>query len=603
MTPTLPSVLLPGGWVTQAQSALDDLAAMRTLDEVEARFGSARNLCETVLGFPISGGHATRRAIRATGLLLRHRLGPALAAEALSWAASVSTLVDAATVETLLEAASTAEATYLPLRLDERHLLEAHLGRVRLPAQRRRRALDLWRSHERERWLPDWLAMPPWRFHDDEHDEVELVAWLSRAPDSEGNTGPNPRHRLVLPAGLVDVAEQEQLGLFVQLDAGEREAVARSEVLFGLAGELVAACLAEHPGAVLANPSCPEALRRRVRHPYDEATLELAVRAGAGHYEVARVRRLLEGAGAALRSHLRASSPVEYAAARRCCGLLTLADLDGIDLADRRVAEVVLGRPRDWPGRRIPEVVVEALIEHPQAEHLVWVVERTDAVALRGEVVLRRLVDEAPAPVAAAALVKLDPAALQARDAELAGRLGRFWMARCPGIPASERPDRESLDLWAEAAGVDRDDVPFHYPPVVQALAGRDYPEAPGWSVSLPVTPSEVERNGKLMRNCTASFDAVITGGWCFLLIVHDPRGRRYNAEIYRDEGRYRVGQIDSFANGGIEPAWLRPALEARLAAPEHPPRRCRPDLPPRPRHDRRERRRARASSARRRWR
>ena len=85
----------PHGWVPQAQSALDELSAVRTLAEAEARFGSARRLSELVLGFPVSGGHATRRVIRAVGQLLRHPLGPAIAAEALSWAASIADAVDA----------------------------------------------------------------------------------------------------------------------------------------------------------------------------------------------------------------------------------------------------------------------------------------------------------------------------------------------------------------------------------------------------------------------------------------------------------------------------------------------------------------------------
>ena len=54
----------PNGWISGAQAALDELATTRTLGEVEVCFGSARRLSELVLGFPVSGGHATRRAIR-----------------------------------------------------------------------------------------------------------------------------------------------------------------------------------------------------------------------------------------------------------------------------------------------------------------------------------------------------------------------------------------------------------------------------------------------------------------------------------------------------------------------------------------------------------
>ncbi len=134
----------PNGWISEAQAALDELATARTLAEVEVRFGSARRLTELVLGFPVSGGHATRRAIRAVGRLLCHRLGPSIAVEALTWAASLSNADDTPTTEALLELAYESPGTYHASRLDNPPACVEVIRSVNRHSRRKQMLFELW---------------------------------------------------------------------------------------------------------------------------------------------------------------------------------------------------------------------------------------------------------------------------------------------------------------------------------------------------------------------------------------------------------------------------------------------------------------------------
>ena len=109
MAPTIDNPPLPGTWVKPAQEALDTLSTMATIEKVADEFGAARAIAVAVLGAPAAGGSATRPTIWATGHLLTHRLGPALAAEALSWAASVEPAYPLVTVRVLEDT----ELTYI----------------------------------------------------------------------------------------------------------------------------------------------------------------------------------------------------------------------------------------------------------------------------------------------------------------------------------------------------------------------------------------------------------------------------------------------------------------------------------------------------------
>ncbi len=270
--------------------------------------------------------------------------------------------------------------------------------------------------------------------------------------------------------------------------------------------------------------------------------------------------------------------------------------LAAVDLSSRALAECVLGTADHWHWRRLPENVVEVLIHHPQAASLTWTLAGRSSGNVQPELAAR-LVREACPEIAAIALRYLPLEALDQRDGGLARLAGSYWVARCPGIPAMERPARcvpPVDEKWWEVEGWSvAFEGPFNYPEVIEALQGP-YSQAPRWTITLPDGPADVERNAKAMRNCTRSFTAAIRAGRGFLLIVHDPSGLRYNVAVIRDCAHYWVGEINNWNNEGIEPAWLRPAITDRLATRS---RTFEPPEPPlaRPRHDRRNRRRSRA--------
>lgn len=341
MAPTVDNPPLPGTWVRRAQDSLDALAAMVTIEEVADEFGTARTLAEAILGAPIAGGVATRRTIRATGRLLTHRLGPALAAEALSWAASVTEQVSTAAIEEFLEAAAGCEIVRRPLQLDDRHVLNEHLERCRTDPQRRAELAWWWQSRTDDvRWRPDPEDRPDDLFTDWLYRPLDdPPCWAVGAPpcsnpshplcwdqpeagtDSEGPSRPTSIEVFAADNG------GDQVQLFNHLETAERAAVASDWRLFDLDEAVIGRCLVEHTVAVLANPACPHGLRDRVRHPYDAATLELAVRSGPAHFEVARVRRLLDQIDEAEHCRFMKQLRLPYLKARQACGLNTVEAL------------------------------------------------------------------------------------------------------------------------------------------------------------------------------------------------------------------------------------------------------------------------------------
>jgi len=573
----------PGAWVATAQRTLDELAAMSTIDEVEHRFGTARNLAEAILGFPVSGGSASRKTVRAVGHLLQHHLGPALATEALSWAASITGAVDLSTVELFLEQAARATATHRPRRLEDRHELQAWLRSIPRPAPRRRALFDLWSAEVYPK--PVTVLWPP--YFDEEHLEV----WLG------------PQQPPLLEELRAAGSDDEQLSLVRAASPSRAHAVASSPDLFELPQAVVAHFLVEHTAAVLSNPASPVGLRDRIRHPYDGATLELAIRAGQSHHHVGRVRRLLADLQPEMVAEYLSTIPAAYLAARAACGLLSADDLiDGdlrdVDLGDRQLAESVIGGG-SWLVRMRIDLVVELLLRHPQAAELTWVLDRADTSMLPSGAA-RRLVDGAPPSIAARVFPLLPPEELRARDSSAALACGPYTAARCPGIPAASRPVRPISRRLLDDIERDRQTA-FLYPTEILALAADPYPEAPGWSVTLPAGPDDLRRNARLMHNCTAMFLDHIEDEDAYLLIVHAPDGARYNAAICNYDGTYWVGQINSWCNGGIEPEWLRPALERRLVPRPRIGRERELFAPSRERRDRRDNRRRKASAARRR--
>lgn len=597
MRDLIDSTLAPGGWVRHAQDVLDDLGEMSTLDEVARRFGTARQLCEEVLGFPVAGGHATKRVVRAVGRLLHHRLGPAVAAEALSWAASATEVVDTAAVEVLLESAESTPVACRPLRLEDRWELQQCLARIGPMAGRRRVLLamfgdrpirlldpelaDDW-NHPSRHW--DWLWAEwdlPWCKEDD------LAAWLAR---------------LGQPGIVERVAAAETTARQIELVANasrlELEELARSELVFDLDQAIVARCLLEATAALLANPACPPGLSDRVRQPYDLATLELAIRAGDRHVDAQRLRRMLSRLDAD--AYLLARVPERFLDALRRCGLLSARDLTvgrlaAVDLSEKRMAAAAFGSPHAWTRLGVPDLLVAALRCHHQADELVWLLDWAPVGALAAEHA-RALIDKSSAVIARSALRHLPLAELSARDAAVAAACGGPWAAACPGLPACQRPVRTDFQVVYDRP--DSAGTRYWYPPPVAALTAEPFDEAPGWTVELPKTPAEVEDNARVMRNCTAEFVDTIGDGSAYLVIVTDPQGRRYNVRVRRNGQRFVVDQVNSWANGGIEPAWIAPAFGCRLDRPytisQDPP------VPWRRPSDRRDRRRSRSRSARR---
>lgn len=568
MTLVVDETLLPGAWIQRAQKALDELSTMATVAQVEQRFGSVRALTETVLGYPVAGGHATRRAIRATGRALSHRLGPAVGAEALSWAASVIGIVDTSSIEELLESAAAAPAACRPLRLEDRHVLHQHLERFEHRPARRRALLSLFASRPSEIENPPSPPSHELYAYDSIRYDPDVVLWLAGLIDNDTTSFAGiPRPETVVSRIFRAATPEHQLQVFEEARWEDVGALAASHVLFDLPVPIVARCLLDHPALVLGNETCPAELRSRVRHPYDEATLELALRAGRHHFENLRVRRLLSELDTRRRAEYLEAIPVAYLSALRACDLIAAEDLltghlSGVDLTNRELAEAALGVGRQWHHRRMPAVVIEILARHPQAEGLAWLLHETPDWDLPAGAA-RRLVDQGAPAIATAAMRFLDPCALEARDAAVTKRGGAYWIARCPGIPAVERPPRSPVGTHDRYPPIDN--ARFWYPSDIAAVTDEPFEEAPGWSVRLPSTPAELRRNAMLMRNCTSGFTESIQANIAYLLIVHDPEGHRFNVAIHRTQGRLAVGQINSWGNGGIEPAWLRPALKARL--------------------------------------
>ena len=582
----------PGGWILNAQQALDDLATPSTLSEVEDHFGTARRVTESVLGYPVSGGHATRRAIRAVGRLLTHRLGPALCAEALTWAASVARTVETSTLETLLELAGDAQGAYRPWRLEYPPPALEAIATLPRAASRRQALLDLWRRsraalHELDlEYRRDTL---PLGFEDGDCGVEDLALWL-RTCNDHSDIG-----------SLCDMHPAEQLRLIEAADAEELERIARSERLFDLDVSVVGTCLLQATRTTLDNEACPIELRDRVRHPYDQATLELAVRAGPGYFEAARVRRMLGELGENTWRELVEAEPKKALEVLRTLGFITADELATgrlrhLDLGDRATSLALFGSSLE---STTLDVAFDVMVHHPDAGELAWLLDETPIGRLSPEQA-RYLASTGCAPIAKAALRHLPLARLVPSDWELAVRCGVPWMAACPGRSAVERPTVPArvLEAWRAPASRSRW---IWYPTELLDLEDTRFAQAPGWRVSLPRTAADVERNAKVMRNCTATMVADILDGLTFVVVVHDPEGHRYNVEVTRVRTGFVVGQVNSWRNGGIEPSWIRTGFTQRLSGRDESSRWDDDGVPRRSATPRRDRRRTSARVARRR--
>lgn len=553
-TPALASIAPgPYGWVPAAQLALDELATTSTASDVTTRFGTARRVTEAILGYPVSGGHATRRAIRATGQLLMHRVGPALAVEALTWAAELASSIETSAIEAFLELAGSSVGAYRPWPLGCGPLAFESIREMASPATRKQALFELW---NRSRSLLNRSDDEYWRDsvslrHEGIVCEVEdLTQWL------------RSESAFVDVASLLKLEPAQQRTIIESASADEIDCIARSEHLFDLDDSIVGMCLLRATRTTLLNRSCPPDLQDRVRYPYDIATLELALRAGTGCFERRRMQRVLGQLDSAQFQHLLDAEPTKTIVALRELGFVT-ADalvsgrLRQLDLADKTTCRVLFGNPIDLE----IDFIFEMVLRHPQAEELAWLLDDAPFGTLTPDKA-RRLVDQGCPSIAKSAMRHVPLERLEPSDWEHALKCGLPWMAACPGRPATDRPQ---LPERVFDKGWDHSVRLIWYPEELLALDNAQFGEAPGWRVSLPKTVSGVKVNAKIMQNCTASMIGDLVAGSAFLVIVHDPQGRPFNVEVRRHGDRFVVVQVNSWANGGIEPRWIRPAFMLRL--------------------------------------
>ena len=485
------TVITPGpdGWVPQAQAVLDELAAARTLSEVEDQFGLARRLTELVLGYPVSGGHATRRAIRAVGRLLCHRLGPSVAAEALTWAGSLPGEVGTTTIETLLEFVEEAPGAYRPWRLDAVPVPFDRAQEVLRDRPGAQALCELW-SHTRSRLLnpePDYrrdrdpALVEEWDLGCD-----DLARWLR---DFTSDSCPDWRD-------LAELSPLEQRTFVEGASSGEIEGLARHEGLFDMDISVVSACLLRATEATLRNTACPQALRDRVRHPYDAATLELALRAGAGYFERSRVRRMLAETDSRTLQDLVAAAPIPTLETLRDLELLSPDEfltgrLMDLDLEDRRICRAALG-PSVTP--RTIDLISEVAGRHPRAAGIAWLLDEAERGTLPPNEA-RHLIDMGCPQIARAAMRHLPLHQLVPSDSQYAAQCGDAWLAACPGLAAAERPPlpRYLLNQWHDADNQLASRI--WYPEPLLRLDGTSFGQAPEWHVALPKTVADIRHD------------------------------------------------------------------------------------------------------------
>jgi hypothetical protein len=582
----------PHGWIRGAQAALDDLSTAGDVADVEVRFGTARHLTERVLGFPVSGGHATRRTIRAVGRLLRHRLGPAVAAEALTWSASVAGSLDTSAIEVFLELAAEAPGTYRPWPLGDSALFEA-IQLAPNPTSRKHPICDLWLATRTPVADPDGDYHRRSEAHilDDWGGELDdLASWLRETGSLDD---------LLETTCVAAMSPEEQRTLVESAGATAVDRLARHDDLFRMDISVIGVCLLRATRSTLSNKSCPPELRDRVRYPYDMATLELALRAGFGSFDRPRVRRMLAELDGGQLLALVAAAPAQTVEILRQLDLLSADELISgrlrhLDLEDRGICRAALGSSIT---RETVEFVVAVALRHPQATHLTWLLDDSERGSLPPNEA-RYLVDRGCSSIARAAMRHLPLELLVASDRECAARCGDPWVAACPGLPAIERPLLPSRLLRQQGDTAHPANRRIWYPAQLRDLEVATFPEAHGWQISLPSTVADIRHNAKVMRNCTASLMDDVLEGSLFLVILHDREGRRFNVAVHRECDRFVVGHVNSWANGGTEPTWIRAAFTRRLNEVDQLPsweRLDRPGRRPTPRRDfRRSRARAR---------
>jgi hypothetical protein len=600
----------PGDWVHEAQAALDELGRMASVDEVVATFETARSVTERILGFPVGGGHASGRAVRAVDVLLHHRLAPALVAEALTFAAVVADHVETTTIETLLETAVHAELTWRPVRIADHHPLLDQLSIAHSEDERQRIVLDSWAEHrcpgqgpDRRQQTAETTRARLWPLDSSNSTSFygdAFEAWLGclarQADAAEAGPGAtcDPRSLASRLYHAPSIGEARRLLRFAPPD--ERLDLAQEGLLGQLDERLQTDLLNLHPEEFLANPTAPVDLIWAVRRPNDEATTRLAIRTGRGENE--RLRSLLPETSSAFRRDLANRYPVELVTALRRADQLRAGDfvdgdLAGIDITRPDTLRAAFGSP---PWAHPPDDLLMLLRRHPARDSLAWMLDVHDRGWLSPDEA-ERLADDVDGEVRLAALrhmpterIKAPFQALLLTDPERPAEL--------VGLPSTARP-RSPAQTTRRCPPGPRPER-FHYPPVVARLDGHIFDEAPCWRAFLPVDSDELLANAEKMGNRSECAEIFILLGVFWILILEATGGQTVNVELGRIDGKVRVISILGPGYSSNVPAWMRPALEALLR--EDPSDRGAPGEPAsrRRRTDRRDRRRRIATALRR---
>ena len=232
-----------------------------------------------------------------------------------------------------------------------------------------------------------------------------------------------------------------------------------------------------------------------------------------------------------------------------------------LDFEDRRLCRAVFGSPIT---SQTVDIVAEVALRHPQTEAFAWLLDDAPLGTLPPHAA-RRLIDTGRPRIAKAAMRHLPLDLLVSSDNEYAAACGDAWLAACPGLTASERPPLPWDRLGPLPGPPPLAAARVWYPEQLLRLELTNFAQAPGWRITLPRTVEDIRHNAKIMCNCTAGLIEDVLEGSVFLVIVHDPEGRRYNVAITRTGRRFAVGDINSWANGGIAPLWIRPTFLEHL--------------------------------------
>jgi len=205
------------------------LSQCATLGDVHRAFPNVHSMLAPFFGSAASHG-TTKQLTRAFARLLHHPLGPSVGAEALGLAVTASGLVASPALAIFFDEANETTSSRQPIDFGCRNLFRDQLRHIRSP---RRRALQMqrwWRLAHQHRCGPeqgwcdplDWLAVAPAALL------TEHLAWMPR-----------------------ETCEQ----------------VVRNPLLFASRHDMegLARLLAGHVEAVLANPDCPDVLRKAIQ--------------------------------------------------------------------------------------------------------------------------------------------------------------------------------------------------------------------------------------------------------------------------------------------------------------------------------------------------